>query len=228
LGFSFCPYLDRTFHEARRRLPGRDGTWAFLLGFGIFFAAMISFTVIYSRAGTLAAVPGDGSTPIHLIHALSPIVLGHMVLQLGFTIGAHTPWSVREAPGEFEHSAKARNRLWLLGPAGAGIFISLAITGWKGMLGLTAFEVAYRSFLAFYGLVFPAYIWICALPLGKSTKPTRHTITIWIVAVVLASPAYWMGFMERQSVWLLLGVGIVLGSRWVGPMLLNSPKRQPA
>jgi hypothetical protein len=151
-----------------------------------------------------------------------------MVLQLGFTIGAHTPWSVREAPGEFEHSAKARNRLWLLGPAGAGIFISLAITGWKGMLGLTAFEVAYRSFLAFYGLVFPAYIWICALPLGKSTKPTRHTITIWIVAVVLASPAYWMGFMERQSVWLLLGVGIVLGSRWVGPMLLNSPKRQPA
>lgn len=47
-GFLLCPYLDLSFHEARQRLTAVQARWAFGLGFGVFFLAMIVFTAMYS------------------------------------------------------------------------------------------------------------------------------------------------------------------------------------
>ncbi len=66
--------------------------------------------------------------------------------------------------------------------------------------GLSGFELSYRLFMSFYGLFFPAYVWICIF--GK--KNWR----VWLVAVLIAAPMYWMGFIERQMIWLLPGVAV--------------------
>lgn len=209
-GFSFCPYLDRTFHDARQQLKGRAGTGAFIFGFCILFAVMITFTVLYAREGTFAAIPIGGDQSIPLVVALSPIVLAHIAVQLGFTIGAHLPWAVREAPADRPASPGSRARLWILGPAIAGLILSMAAASSKSALGLTGFELVYRAFLAFYGLVFPAYVWLCATPLGAGAAPTPRALKVWLGAMLLASPFYWTGFMQREYQWLLVGVAIVV------------------
>ncbi|MFZ4575445.1 MAG: hypothetical protein ACOYN0_13680, partial [Phycisphaerales bacterium] len=213
LGFSFCPYLDRTFHEARRKLPGVPGTIAFIFGFCVLFAAMISFTVLYAREGTLTAVPLGGATEIPLSVALDSLVLAHIAVQLGFTIGAHAKWAVAEAPAGGADSPAARARLWVLGPVLVGLLASMFVAGVRGVHGLGGFETAYRAFLAFYGLVFPAYVWLCATPLGASPPPTRRSLVVWVCAMIAASPFYWLGFMQREYAWLLLGVGIIASAK---------------
>ncbi|MFZ4575008.1 MAG: hypothetical protein ACOYN0_11460, partial [Phycisphaerales bacterium] len=220
LGFSFCPYLDRTFHEARRRLPGVRGTIAFIFGFCVLFAAMISFTVLYAREGTLAAVPLGGATEIPLSLALDSLVLAHMAVQLGFTIGAHAKYAVAEAPAGGADSPAARARLWALGPVLVGLLASMFVAGMPGVHGLGGFETAYRGFLAFYGLVFPSYVWLCATPLGASPPPTRTALTVWVCAMIAATPCYWLGFMQREYAWLVVGVGILAASK----LLLIRPR----
>lgn len=213
LGFAFCPYLDRTFHEARMRLPGNPGTIAFILGFCVLFATMIAFTVLYARDGTFAAVPADGTRGLPLGISLAPVVLAHLATQLGFTIGAHIPWAVAEAPKDMPSDAPARARLWTLAPCLAGLLISVVAIGANGLYGLGGFELAYRGFMAFYGLVFPAYVWLCATPLGESSKPTTRMLRVWIAAMAIATPFYWVGFMQLRYEWLIPGVAIVALSK---------------
>ena len=76
--------------------------------------------------------------------------------------------------------------------------------------GLSGFEVMYRSFLAFYGLVIPAYAVTCAWPLWRTAAPVRATLWAFAATVTLAAPFYWLAFMERQYVFGLAGVGVVL------------------
>jgi hypothetical protein len=79
--------------------------------------------------------------------------------------------------------------------------------------GLTATEIIYRGFMSFYGLIFPAYVWICMLPLG--TTRTSRRVWTFVGAVVLASPFYWMGFIERETIWLVPGVAVVLFAKLI-------------
>ena len=67
--------------------------------------------------------------------------------------------------------------------------------------------------MAFYGLVFPAYVWLCATPLGESAKPTTRMLRVWIAAMVVAAPFYWVGFMQLRYEWLIPGVAIVALSK---------------
>jgi hypothetical protein len=72
----------------------------------------------------------------------------------------------------------------------------------------------YWCFLGFYGLVFPGYLWLHGFP-GRSagTLPTRHTMRVLLVAVAIAFPMYWMGFVEGRPVWLLPGLVVLLAAR---------------
>ena len=79
--------------------------------------------------------------------------------------------------------------------------------------GLTATEIIYRGFMSFYGLIFPAYVWLCMLPLG-TTRTSRRMWT-FAGAIVLASPFYWMGFIERETIWLVPGVAVVLFAKLI-------------
>ena len=79
--------------------------------------------------------------------------------------------------------------------------------------GLALMEVIYRVFMGFYGLVFPAYVWLCMIPGRGRVVATRHQLMVFVAAVLLAAPMFWMGFGERMMIWLLPGVAIVLLAR---------------
>lgn len=208
LGFVFCPYLDLTFHKARQRTTPTAGKLAFAIGFGVLFAAMIAFTAVYA----VALLRPDLGEPGSLAGRLGiGIVAAHIGMQLLFTIGVHGS-ELRTG-----RNGRVRPDWALIAAVGVACGLGLA-TGWPGYAGLTFGEVVYRLFMAFYGLVFPAYVLICATPIARTGPPTRRMLVAFAAAVAIASPFYWMGFIEREAWWLLIGVGIVIASRFVrGP-----------
>jgi hypothetical protein len=220
-GFGLCPYLDLTFHRARRALPGSSSPAAFGVGFGVFFLAMILFTLAYS-AWIDDAIRGGRPD----LRGPRVLVLAHLVGQLLYTFVLHlretepfvkTPR--RAAPGTALAALLTVLASVLLAVAvmGAGTTAS----GWVG--GLSSGELTYRLFMAFYGLVFPAYVWLCVIPTrdepvaaaigGRHAGPPRQKLLLWCFAVGLAAPMYWMAFIERQTWWLVPGLGVVLVAR---------------
>jgi hypothetical protein len=181
-GFALCPYLDRTFHRARQETSPTGGRFAFGIGFGLFFFSMILFTLCYSPvlmdAGRLSKLPAFLVLPLAV----------HLVAQTTWKLFLHTVFAFADGC--------VRN-----------LAVPLAIIA-SGLLGAyciahpNAAELVYRCFMSLYGLLFPAYVWICVV--------RRHTWVIWLISVLLATPMYWMGFIEGQTAWLLPGVGIVL------------------
>ena len=61
----------------------------------------------------------------------------------------------------------------------------------------------YRILLGCYGLVFPAYVWLCMIPGRGRAKPQARQWIVLATAVILAAPMYWMGFIEGKMIWLL-------------------------
>jgi hypothetical protein len=201
LGFALCPYLDLTFHLARQNAKGPPGTAAFILGFGVFFFAMILLTLFYT--GPLLQRAQDGGRAVQPGLAPAPIVL-HMGIQLVFTIMLHKSW-LEADPSPAGPKAPANASLLAL-VAG----VAAAIFGLKlpDLWGLSGPEVLYRLFMAFYGLVFPAYAWVCMIPLGSA--PTRRRLLAFAAAVAVAGPMYWLGFVQSQTWWLAPGVLVIL------------------
>jgi hypothetical protein len=84
----------------------------------------------------------------------------HVAVQAGFTIAAH----VRYAGRRFAEIPMEQATVLILLTLGllVGAFIVVAREAvYRGMSGA---ELSYRLFMAFYGLVFPAYAWICMVP----------------------------------------------------------------
>ncbi len=220
-GFLFCPYLDLTFHLARRLLPEPAGTRAFIAGFGGFFLTMIVLTLAYagvflrsdptigldpvSTAGAITAAFGPAAASALLIH-LSTQAAFTMHLHLGMISQAksHAAWHVDPVSGVVALLAM------ILGIAVPSLppinhfypFPAHMATG----------EAIYRTFMSFYGLVFPAYVWICVLP-AWSLRPSRQQIRAFAAAIGVAAPMFYMGFIERQTWWLGPGLAVVLAAR---------------
>jgi hypothetical protein len=198
-GFALCPYLDLTFHRARQA-SGRGGAAAFTLGFGLLFALMIVFTLWYAPY----LLNADRGVPAVVTRALA----AHMIAQTGFTVAVHG----RSLWGSMRGSEKGvgfGSLIALLsGFAILGIAALLRSTGYHG---LSSGEVGYRLYLAFYGLVFPAYVWICVIP--RRTDIGSRLIP-FLAAIVLAAPLFWLGFIERRYEWLAPGVAILVAGRW--------------
>lgn len=209
-GFALCPYLDTTFHRARQRLSAGAARGAFSLGFGVIFLAMIVLTVLYAPAFT-------GSDAGGVLRAMSVpgiLLILHLAMQMGFTVGAHSTEleALRQSPTEREQVVKFLlirlfSVMGALGVGSVGNFV-------PDYHGLAFNEVVYRIFMAFYGLVFPAYVWLCMIPTWRSPRPpTRREIAVWLGACAVAAPAYWMGFIERREWWLVPGLAVVLLAR---------------
>ncbi len=197
-GFLLCPYLDITFHHARQQLDTKkSGRLGFTLGFVGFFAPMILLTTRYS--GVLAgALDGTNFVPI-ASPWLATGLLTHILCQWIFTVRAHLD-RIRTLP-----CAQAKQPLFIGIVVLAGFLGSFA-SKFPAYAGLTGGELIYRTFMSAYGLAFPAYI----LYRIAKKKPISLA-TLW-VAIALATPMFWMGFMERQSVWLIPGmITILLG-----------------
>jgi len=180
-GFALNPYLDLTFHAARQAsTTPRGAKIAFGVGFCVLFFAMICFTLAYSgvlwrdiRFSSVNHLPPP-------IESTVWFVLGHMLFQAAFTSAIHTASVVtRNAKG------------WL----GVIVAIALAAAGawWANRTvyrgEMLAGELLYRLFMSFYGLIFPAYAWICMLPSWRNPiRPTQRALIVFLVAVLLAAP----------------------------------------
>lgn len=208
IGFGLCPYLDLTFHRARQSTSPAGGRFAFAAGFGVVFGAMIVFTLMYAQwiAGTAAS----GLRPSELTATLLSM---HLIVQSAFTVAVHAHELPTRAAFADPRGARAAGAVVLI------VLLGAAAIGWiastpRNLLGHDYGEAVYWCFLGFYGLVFPAYLWIHGFPgRGEGIRPTRRTMTILLVTVAIAFPAYWMGFVEGRTVWLIPGVSVLIASR---------------
>lgn len=219
-GFVLCPYLDLTFLLARERTQGvTGGRIAFGLGFWLFFPVMIAFTAVY--AGPLIAVL-EGRAPAQVAPWAGAAVIFHMIAQWVFTVRVHSDRLIelgKPVPGEPESSGFWHDPytlpIALAACIGSGL-LGVVAAGLPGHAGMSAGEIFYRGFLGAYGLLFPVYVWARMVP---RRRPPAHAA--WIGACVLATPFYWMGFVERDGVWLAPGILIAL----VVPLLLREKPR---
>ncbi|MFN0010285.1 MAG: hypothetical protein ACKVS8_01440 [Phycisphaerales bacterium] len=228
-GFGLCPYLDATFLRTRTAVANTPSRAAFGIGFLLLFAAMIVGTLLYTPA-LLSRGPWwfDNALPtqLGLLTAL------HFAPQLFFTSQAHAREST--VPGQWF----APIWFWLpaaLAVGGGMLLFALEPTGVQA-----GGEFIYRLFMSFYGLVFPAYVWVCVIPRrsrGSGDRPaaraaiappTRGSLVVCALAVALASPCYWLGFIERQTWWLVPGVAIVLLARLCAPRPVRAFERSPS
>jgi hypothetical protein len=78
-------------------------------------------------------------------------------------------------------------------------------------------------------LVFPAYVWLCIVPgiaRGQpKPAPTRGTLTIFAIAVVIALPMFWMAFIDRELFWGVPAIAALLLARFLLPK--SAPCAQP-
>jgi hypothetical protein len=215
-GFALCPYLDYTFHRARQQAPGASGRVAFTLGFGLFFLMMILFTLAYAWVFTARSRSEQWSRA-------EPLVSMHIIAQITFTIMAHTLGYLTERSAKrSKRSAFSAGRF--VGAMAIGLvffggpLLAVFVFDNRTHAGMTVAEIIYRCFMSFYGLVFPAYVWLCMIPTadghsGIEGERGRRKLIVLGVACALAAPCYWMGFIERVEWWLAPGLGIVLVAR---------------
>jgi len=204
-GFLLCPYLDLTFHRARQRTSPAAGRVAFGVGFGVFFLAVILFSYGYARP-LAAAVDGEASRGLARAFAL-PLGL-YMAMQIAYTVALHLVEAIPEAKA----LGGRRSMLVALVIAGGAAALGFACNRGSHLYGLDAGEVVYRCFMGFFGLVFPAYVWLCML----RRSPSRRALRIWAVAVAAALPLFFAGFVAGRMVLLVPGVALVLLARLAG------------
>jgi len=205
LGFLLCPYLDLTFHRARQSLDSPRP--AFAIGFGIVFCLMIVFTLLYARV--LAPMSGPDWRRHRVPHVLAICLATHMIVQTAFTLAIH---------GRAVAAGRGRGGTLLAGV----LFLQFALVLGLGANllppyhGMDAGELIYRLFMAFYGLIFPAYVWICMLHRrGGEARATPAKLRAMCLAVLVAAPMYWLGFVEGRMIWLAPGVMVVVAARYL-------------
>ena len=202
-GFVLCPYLDLTFLRARSMTSPMAGAAAFTLGFGLFFIVMILFTLWY-----VPLLQGEAFDRVPAL--LLWIIAVHLIFQSSFTIALHLrPLTAADTKTSIKPFAIAISVIALLiGWIGLGF-------GGGGLEGIALRgERVYRLFMAFYGLIFPAYVWLCMIPTrDRHAGPSHPKVIVLGVAILIVAPFFYLGFIEQRMIWLLPGMGILLISR---------------
>lgn len=203
-GFVLCPYLDLTFLRARAMTTPNQGIAAFTLGFGVFFLLMILFTLCY--AGWLAPSRLD-----RLPRVLGWIIAAHMIVQIAITAALHARPLL--AADSFAPLRVLSILSWIVSFCTPLFWRTDIAMEWPSTY-LARGEVGYRLFLGFYGLVFPAYVWICMIPPRRGAAiAMKSRIAVYVIAVVVAAPMFYLGFIGNRMVWLVPGIAVVLAAR---------------
>jgi hypothetical protein len=201
-GFLLCPYLDNTFHFARESMRGSAARKAFSIGFAFFFLGIIVFTLGYAKP-MIFWMEDLRATEWWPSGALQ----SYWMIQLALTVGLH--WRASSYP----ETPQPLSIIVVVLSIGIAL---LAISATRLLDDdLHPGETIYRLFMSFYGLVFPAYVWLCMIPGRGRAKPNARQLMIFAIAVILAAPAFWMGFIQGKMVWVLPGLAIVLLARFL-------------
>jgi hypothetical protein len=205
LGFFCCPYLDLTFHAARQALSPTMARAAFTFGFAIIFPVMLAMTVGYS--GWLAIGFDRARYP-----QLALLLSAHLIVQSCLTVALHA----RQIP-----RVQQRASIWQFLAFMAILILAVLLGVWDRWPfrynGMAFGEIIYRAFLGFYGLIFPAYVWLRMCP------PQRSPLRVATV-ILIAAPLYWLGFADERMAFLVPGVLIVLLAKFL-PDGDKSPSR---
>lgn len=210
LGFLTCPYLDLTFHRARRATSDIGAKIAFGLGFGVFFCSMIVLTLLYATHFASLKAPAIGATLLGI----------HMSLQIALTVALHARASLEEAEqrDDVANYRAALGAALALGLAG-GMIAYFARAQDLHYAGLAVGEIVYRIFLSFYGLIAPAYVlsskWLrTPTRVGSDQSPQGSAWKTTFLIVGVALPFYWLAFVERQMWFAIIGVALVVAAAW--------------
>lgn len=214
IGFLTAPHMDLTILRTRHELPGRPGTVAFVIGFGVFFLSMIGLTLAYSTTFL------GGLTSYYLV--------AHIVGQSVFTMSAH----LRELrTGSIERAA-GRGFPPLLA---ATLLLSIVCLGAVRLAYTGAGQTMYELFLAPYALIFPAYAWIVMVPHRRLTRGADWSATrgarlgLFALASLLASPALWYAAIgePKRWVWASVGAGIVVLAPVFLALMISEKRAKP-
>lgn len=233
-GFFLSPYLDLTFHRARQSSTRAGGRTAFGVGFGVFFLLMIVFTAQYAEP-LIAALAGGRRLSIRT-EPFVAILAVHLAVQAAFTVVAHA-----DALRTTRDPAAGRRWRTILGAA--AIVAGALLLRWAGQRfpvyhglrgqNLNNSELTYRVFMAFYGVIFPTYVWLFMVPSLRNRHavaarpPRTATLVFYAGVVALAAPGFWMGFIEGQMLWLAPSFIWVVASRLLlpkGPSAGETPR----
>lgn len=210
LGFLLCPYLDLTFLHARASTTAGQSRIAFGVGFGVFFLAMIVFTLLYALPLAQGWIAGAARWMLSL----------HMAMQIGFTIAAHLD-RVSDVPGEATTSADERKGILPALIAFLLISVVLAMAALQGdFAGASLFdrspgEWIYRCYMGCYGLLFPAYVLIIAIG-GASLRA-------WLLTCLAAAPFFAVAFLGGMMPLGAAGVAIVIAAFFLTRKIENAP-----
>ncbi|MEX0886926.1 MAG: hypothetical protein WD009_10855 [Phycisphaeraceae bacterium] len=204
LGFVLSPYLDLTFHRARQATEPGTGRIAFALGFGVFFLVSLVLALLYaSSLRPLFEDPVELALPPALIYTLA----AHMTLQAGVTIALH----LREIGERRGHEGLHRAGVLAIGGAALAWW---AVTEPELYVGLSAGELVYRTFLLVFGLVFPAYVWLCMLPTRHATAHGSR-LGVYALTLLFTVPMGYYGFVVSDTGWLLAALAILILARLI-------------
>ena len=144
----------------------------------------------------------EGSTPCAVYRLESrPLLPAVVVYALDSTFRVvTTDW---ELDLHLDVPASVVRAALVVGAAALGL-VSRDLPSHAGMGGG---EIVYRLFMAAYGLLLPAYVWIAMIPTrdghaGFAGERGRRKRMVWAAAVGIAAPMFWMGLIERQELWL--------------------------
>jgi hypothetical protein len=167
---------------------------------------MIAFTLFYS--GWLDQIVANRARPEIVL-----VIIGwHILIQSAFTVGIHA----REVLPRMN---------WWLAAVSAFCIVAPLVSRWLFVRswGYSLDEPVYRIFMGFYGLIFPAYMWICVLPSRATRSPSRREVMCFAIAVLIAAPFFGIGFLGGQLIWLVPGVAIVVIARFLNRASVQSP-----
>ena len=212
-GFLLCPYLDLTFHKARQSNSAGNSKIAFTTGFCFMFLLMILFTFFYARpmASVIESIPyflkDRNKLPLAFIY---PVIF-YMLIQAGFTTALH-------CSSIFPMIKRQTRVISLLTILSIVVFLLPVIfNGRPTFLNLTINEIIYRSFMAFYSLIAPTYVFLFMITKnGKSVPLTNRNLCVWIVVILLALPLYALAFLGTRwnlEIFSLTGLAVALFSR---------------
>jgi hypothetical protein len=206
LGFLCCPWLDLTFHAARRAMGRAEARAAFLVGFGVIFAAMLLITVAYS--GWLVVGLDRVRYP-----QLAMILGGYLIVQSCLTVALHT-----RQIGQTREKISMRGFLGFSALLVISVLLGVLSDGPSTYNGMPMGELVYRCFLGFYGLIFPAYVWL------RMVGPRRSMGRV-LAVIVIAAPLYWLAFADEEMGFAVIGVLVVVLGKYFPPDGSRSPAR---
>lgn len=214
-GFLLCPYLDLTFYKARQSNNLTNSKIIFTIGFCILFLLMMSFTFFYAMpiASIFQGIPYVLKDQNQLPQVYIYIIFFHMLIQSGFTLTIH----LRSVFNIINKHQKMNLSFLILSLM--VYILPIIFNGKNTFLDITINEIIYRSFMAFYSLIAPMYVFLFIIPKkGENISLSKNNLIIWIIVMLFALPFYVIAFLGVKwglEVWLLTGLAIVLCSKLI-------------